>query len=113
MNQQVNPLVGRAAALHEYSTSDLSVEEQLAGGASVDDLISAGVLYDDYDPENNPAYDFTSRLTVVEIAALQKRVPQAPPVSDEEFQADMQAHTKYSRLATEFRRNANRRSTWN
>jgi len=29
MEKKVDPLVGRAAALNEYATSDLSVEEQL------------------------------------------------------------------------------------
>ncbi|NJM99192.1 MAG: hypothetical protein HC800_20485, partial [Phormidesmis sp. RL_2_1] len=42
------PIIGRDAELHQYATSDLSVEEQLAGGASVDDLVAAGVLYDAY-----------------------------------------------------------------
>ena len=56
---QVDPSFGRDAELHEYATSDLSVEEQLAGGASVDDLVEAGVLQDDYDPDNDPDYFFT------------------------------------------------------
>ena len=57
---QVDPSFGRDAELHEYATSDLSVEEQLAGGASVDDLVEAGVLQDDYDPDNDPDYFFTA-----------------------------------------------------
>lgn len=39
-------------------TTDGTVEEQLAAGASVDDLIASGALYDDYDPTSDD-YDFT------------------------------------------------------
>ncbi|WP_121971121.1 hypothetical protein [Leptolyngbya sp. BC1307] len=78
----VDPSFGRDADLHQYATSDLSVEEQLASGASVDDLVAAGVLYDDYDPDNDPDYDFTPLEPVEEI-------PEGPPMSDEEFQASL------------------------
>ena len=47
MVKKVKPLAGRTAELAAYAASDLSVEEQLSGGASVDSLIAAGVLYDD------------------------------------------------------------------
>ncbi len=64
------------------SMSGLSIEEQLAAGASVDGLIVAGVLYDDYDPDNDPAYDFTPLESLEEI-------PAGPPMSKEEFEAEM------------------------
>ena len=78
----VDPSFGRDAELHQYAISDLSVEEQLAGGASVDDLVAAGVLYDDYDPDNDPAYDFTP-------LPPKKEIPEGPPMSEEEFEALM------------------------
>lgn len=63
--------------LEGLSSSDLSVEEKLAGGASVGDLVSAGVLHDDY-----PAgHDFT------EVPEPQKY--DGPPMSDEEFEYHM------------------------
>ena len=63
--------------LHELSSSDLSIEEKLASGASISDLISAGVLHDDY-----PAgYDFTEGEEVVE-----EEKYNGPPMSDEEFE---------------------------
>lgn len=83
---KADPSFGRDAELHEYAVSDLSVEEQLAGGASVDDLIAAGVLYDDYDPDNDPAYFFTPLPTAEEIE--RDRV-KASPMSKEEFEAEM------------------------
>lgn len=79
---KADPSFGRDAALHEYATSDLSVEEQLASGASVDDLVAAGVLYDDYDPDNDPAYNFTP-------LPPKREIPVGPPVSKEEFEAAM------------------------
>ena len=79
---KADPSFGRDAELHEYATSDLSVEEQLAGGASVDDLVAAGVLYDDYDPDNDPAYNFTPLEPVEEIS-------EGIPMSEEEFQASL------------------------
>lgn len=112
MPEEVNPLVGRAAELHEYTTSDLSVSEQLAGGASVDDLIAAGVLYDDYDPDNDPAYSFTPKPTAEEMARREANTPQGPPMSDEEFQADMAAFFKYSIMAEQQRKELNQRETW-
>ena len=90
----VDPLLGRDAELHHYATSDLSVEEQLASGASVDDLVAAGVLYDDYDPDNNPAYFFTPLEPV-------EQIPEGPPVPDEEFEARMNAISALSNLAKE------------
>lgn len=75
---KADPSFGRDAELHEYAISDLSVEEQLAGGASVDDLVAAGVLYDDYDPDNNPNYLFSS-------AAIKKDSSEGLSVSEEEF----------------------------
>lgn len=85
----IDPSFGRDAELHRYATSDLSVEEKLAGGASVDDLISAGVLYDDYDPDNDPAYFFTPLPTEEEIARDRAEASKVPPMSDEEFAAAM------------------------
>ena len=105
MEKQVDPLAGKATELSEYSTSDLSVEEQLAGGASVDDLISAGVLHDDYDPDNDPAYSFTPEPIVEEYTP-------GSPIPEEEFKAQMQEATKHSRMAAEHRKEANRRATW-
>jgi len=112
MEKKVDPLVGRAAALNEYATSDLSVEEQLSGGASVDDLIAAGVLYDDYDPDNDPAYSFTPLPTEEEMAAQRAAVPECSPVSDAEFQEQMQEYLKYDKMAAEHRKEVNRRETW-
>ena len=94
MEKQVDPLVSRAAELNEYSASDLSVEEQLAGGASVDDLIAAGVLYDDYDPDNDPAYSFTPLPTEEEMAAQRAAIPKGPPMSDAEFQSKCESTSK-------------------
>ena len=78
----IDPSFGRDADLHQYAISDLSVEEQLASGASVDDLVAAGVLYDDYDPDNQEEYDFTPLEPVEEI-------PEGPPMSEEAFEALM------------------------
>ena len=61
--------------LQELSSSDLSVEEKLASGASVSDLISAGVLHDDYPAGHN----FTEEEEVAE------EKDDGPPMSDEEF----------------------------
>ena len=105
MNEKVSPLVGRAAELDQYATSDLSVEESLASGASVDDLVAAGVLYDDYDSDDNSAYSFTPEPTIEEY------MPE-PPIPEEEFKAQMKEATKYSRLAAEHRKEANRLATW-
>ena len=113
MDKQVDALAGRAVEPNEYAMSDLSVEEQLAGGASVDDLIAAGVLYDDYDPDNDPAYSFTPAPTAEEIAKQREAVPDSsPPMSEEEFDALMESSSRYSRLAAEYRKQANRRATW-
>ena len=112
MDKQVDPLVGRAAELNEYAMSDLSIEEQLAGGASVDDLIAAGVLYDDYDPDNDPAYSFTPRPTEEEMAAQRAATSECPPMSDVQFKALLESSFKYSRLAAEHRKEASRRATW-
>ena len=112
MVKKVDPLVGRAAELNEYATSDLSVEENLAGGASVDDLVAAGVLYDDYDPDNDSGYDFTPERSLEEIAAEAKETPKMPPMSDAEFKALLESSSRYSRLAAEHRKEANRRATW-
>ena len=71
--------MGRAAELNEYATNDLSVEENLAGGASVDDLVAAGVLSDDYDPDNDPAYDFTPEPTAEEIAGIRAEESKKTP----------------------------------
>lgn len=69
--------------------SGLSVEEQLAAGASVDGLISAGVLYDDYDPDNDPDYLFTPLPTEEEIARDREKASKCTPMSDEEFEAEI------------------------
>ena len=112
MEKPVDPLIGRAAELNEYATSDLSVEENLASGASVDDLVAAGVLYDDYDPDNNPVYSFTPERSLEEIAAEAKEAPKKPPMSDAEFKARMNAVCRYNKMAAEHRKEANRRATW-
>lgn len=112
MVEKVNPLVGRAAELNDYAMSDLSVEENLASGASVDDLVAAGVLYDDYDPDNDPAYDFTPEPTAEEMAGLREKASEKTVISEEEFKEDMQEHFKHSRMAVEYRKEANRRETW-
>ncbi|MGC1527444.1 MAG: hypothetical protein WA783_15470 [Phormidesmis sp.] len=112
MEKPVDPLIGRAAELNEYATSDLSVEENLASGASVDDLVAAGVLYDDYDPDNNPAYSFTPRPTEAEMAAQREAATKKPPMSDAEFKALLESSSRYSRLAEEHRKETNRRATW-
>lgn len=112
MSEKVNPLVGRAAELHEYATSDLSVEEQLSGGASVDDLISSGVLYDDYDPDNDPAYSFTPLPTAEEMAKRKAKAPKGAAISEAEFQAQMKDYFKHGRMAAEYRKEASKRETW-
>lgn len=61
--------------------SGLSIEEQLAAGASADDLVATGVLYDDYDPDNDPNYFFTPLRPV--------EVPEMPGMSQEEFEVEM------------------------
>lgn len=88
----------RDAELHDYATSDLSVEEQLAGGASIEDLTAAGVLYDDYNPDD---YDYTPLRPVQE-------VPAGPPMPEEEFEALKKRLFRYSDIAAEFRKNAAR-----
>ena len=112
MDKQVDALAGRAVEPNEYAMSDLSVEEQLAGGASVDDLITAGVLYDDYDPDNDPAYSFTPAPTAEEMAEQREAVTDSPPMSEEEFEARMNQALRYNNLAAEYRKQANRRATW-
>ena len=96
---KADPSFGRDAELHEYATSDLSVEEQLAGGASVDDLVEAGVLQDDYDPDNDPDYFFTPEPP-------ERAFTPGPPMPKEEFEARMKASSKYSNMAADFRRKA-------
>ena len=49
---QFDPSFGRDAELQEIATSDLSVEELMAGGADVDALIEAGVVDDEEDKED-------------------------------------------------------------
>ena len=112
MEKPVDPLIGRAAELNEYATSDLSVEENLASGASVDDLVAAGVLYDDYDPDNDSGYDFTPERSLEEIAAEDEAVSSAPSMSKEEAIADVQEYFRRDRLAAEHRKEANHRATW-
>lgn len=75
---KADPSFGRDAELHEYAVSDLSVEEQLAGSAGVDDLIAAGVLYDDYDPDNDPDYSFNP-------LPPKQEIPEGPPMSEGEI----------------------------
>jgi hypothetical protein len=77
--------------------SDLSIEERLAAGASVDDLVAAGVLYDDYDPDNDPDYFFTPLRPVEEFTP-------GPPMPDEEFEARMNKSLRFFKLASEFRK---------
>lgn len=93
----IDPSFGRDAELYEYATSDLSVEEQLAGGASVDDLVAAGVLYDDYDPDNDPAYDFTPEPP-------KREIPVGSGMSDEEFETYKRTAFRYSNMAKEYRK---------
>ena len=60
--------------LQALSSSDLSVEEKLASGASISDLISAGVLHDDY-----PAgHDFTEEV-------VEEEEYDGPPMSQEDI----------------------------
>ncbi|MEO1792683.1 MAG: hypothetical protein AAFR25_10720 [Cyanobacteria bacterium J06629_19] len=82
----LDPSLGKDAELHQYVISDLSVEEKLASGASVGDLVAAGVLQDDYDPDSEE-YDFTPLEPVEEI-------PEGPGISDEEFNASL-ARTRW------------------
>lgn len=84
--------------------SGLSVEEQLAAGASVDDLVSAGVLYDDYDPDNDSAYDFTPLPTEEEIAKDRAISSKCDPMAEEEFQALIKKTFAFSDLAAELRK---------
>ena len=97
----LDPSLGRDAELHQYATSDLSVEEKLASGASVDDLVAAGVLQDDYDPDIEE-YDFTP-------SPPEREPSDGFPVSDEEFEARMNASLQYCNMAAEYRKNASRR----
>ena len=97
----VDPSFGKDAELHQYATSDLSVEEKLASGASVDDLVAAGVLQDDYDPDSEE-YDFTP-------SPPERHPSEGSPVSDEEFEARINASLRYCNMATEYRKNASRR----
>lgn len=70
--------VNRGDSLQELSSSDLSVEELLAGGADVGDLVSAGVLHDDY-----PAgHDFTEEIP-------EPQTYDGLPMSNEEFKFHM------------------------
>ncbi|MEL7144622.1 MAG: hypothetical protein AAFZ17_01075 [Cyanobacteria bacterium J06650_10] len=77
----LDPSLGKDAELHQYATSDLSVEEKLASGASIDDLVAAGVLQDDYDPDSEE-YDFTP-------LPAKKEVSKENPMSEEEFETLM------------------------
>jgi hypothetical protein len=71
------------------SVSDLSIEERLAAGASVDDLVAAGVLYDDYDPDNDPDYFFAPLPTEDEIAKDRAEASKCTPMSEEEFEYEI------------------------
>ncbi|MEL6353281.1 MAG: hypothetical protein AAFR58_16240 [Cyanobacteria bacterium J06627_28] len=88
MSQRVNPLDSRTAELHEYAASDLSVEEKLAGGASVDDLIDAGVLHVD----DEEGCCFTPETTPEELAALRANFTPGPPMPHEAFLASVAAY---------------------
>jgi hypothetical protein len=71
----LEPPVGRDAYLDELSRSDLSVEELLASGADVGDLVLAGVVYDDY-----PAgHEFTEEVP-------EEEAYDGPPRSQEEIE---------------------------
>lgn len=73
----------------ELSSSGLTVEEQLAGGATVGDLISAGVLYDDY-----PAgCDFTE-----EVPAPRQDLPPRTKEETEKLIAKLKRGIKAGRL---------------
>jgi hypothetical protein len=90
----LEPPVGRDAYLDELSRSDLSVEELLASGADVGDLVSAGVVYDDY-----PAgHEFTEEVP--------EEAYDGPPMSDEEFEALMAKVYKCAELRRLGRGNA-------
>lgn len=65
--------VNRGDYLRELSSSDLSVEELLASGATVGDLVSADVLHDDYPA----AHGFTEEVPVEEKS-------EQPPRTEEE-----------------------------
>ena len=112
MVKKVNPLVGRAAELNEYATNDLSVEENLAGGASVDDLVAAGVLSDDYNPDNDSGHDFTPARSLEEIAAEDEAVSKAPSMSKEEALADAQEYFRRDRMTAESCQRANSPAAW-
>ena len=71
----IDPSFGRDAELHQYAISDLSVEEQLAGGASVDDLVAAGVLHDE-----DQRTDFPSPIRLEDITHAS-----GAPMSEEEI----------------------------
>lgn len=88
MTKRVEPLHGRTAEVNQYVTSDLSVEEQLAGGASVDDLIEAGVLYDDPDE----GCFFTPEPTEEEMAAKRERAARNCTLTKEEQLAKVRAY---------------------
>lgn len=82
----MNGFSSRDDYLDNLSSSDLSVEELLASGADVGDLVSAGVLHDDY-----PAgHDFTE-----EVPEPQKY--DGPPRSAEEHKALMARLRRFSR----------------
>ena len=71
----MNGFSSRDDYLDNLSSSDLSVEELLASGADVGDLVSAGVLHDDY-----PAgHDFTEEMP-------EPQKYEGPPMSDEEYE---------------------------
>ena len=72
--QGIDPTFGEDTQQQALATSDLSVEELLAGGADVDELVSAGVLEDD---DQNT--DFA------EVDPEAGKYKGGPVMSDEEF----------------------------
>lgn len=75
---QFDPSVGRDAEVQAIATSDLSVEELMAGGADVDTLIEAGVV----DGGEEERTDYPEPVKSEDIAYTP-----GPPIPKEEFQA--------------------------
>ncbi|MEM6453220.1 MAG: hypothetical protein AAF703_23245 [Cyanobacteria bacterium P01_D01_bin.105] len=82
--QGIDPTSGEDAQHQALATSDLSVEELLAGGADVDELVSAGVLEDD---------DQNTDFTEANPEALKYKG--GPVMSDDEFNALMKEDRWY------------------
>ncbi|MEL7227690.1 MAG: hypothetical protein AAGL17_23390, partial [Cyanobacteria bacterium J06576_12] len=76
------------------------------------DLVAAGVLHDDYDPDSDLAYDFTPARSLEEIIAEDEAVSESPSMSREEALTDAHEYFRRVRMSAKFRKQAHINKNW-